>query len=109
MIGLAYCSDCEARECRNGDSCRWYKKGACNFCHCDSDDDDAYIEVKCWSNKIYPSDAHDLVSQGVEGVLCGGEISENAKKILDDAEIWYEENVEPHELERAVEEGEAEW
>tara|TARA_B100000767_G_C19761095_1_gene535193 strand:- start:767 stop:919 length:153 start_codon:yes stop_codon:yes gene_type:complete len=50
-----------------------------------------------------------LVSQGVEGVLCGGEISDNAKEILDDAGIWYEENVEPHELERAVEEGEGEW
>jgi predicted Fe-Mo cluster-binding NifX family protein len=50
-----------------------------------------------------------LVSQGVSGVLCGGEISDNAKKILDNAGIWYEENVEPHELERAVEEGEGEW
>lgn len=109
MIGLGKCSDCGARECRNGDSCSWYKKGTCNFCHCDSDDDNDYIEVKCWSSKIHPGDARDLVSQGVEGVLCGGEISDNAKKILDDAGIWYEENVEPHELERAVEEGEGEW
>ena len=38
------------------------------------------------------------MSQGVEGVLCGGEISENAKKILDDAGIWYEENVNPTNL-----------
>ena len=46
---------------------------------------------------------------GVVGILAGGSITNNAKKILDRADIWYLEDVEPEELERAVEEGEAEW
>jgi hypothetical protein len=31
--------------------------------------------------------------------LCGGKISKNAKKKLDEAGVWYRENVEPEELE----------
>jgi hypothetical protein len=109
---MSECNDCGANPCKNGDDC-WYlnnHSNGCSYCHCSEDNDDYdYIEVKCWSNKIYPGDAKSLVKQGVSGVLCGGEISDNAKAILDKAGIWYEENVEPHELERAIEDGEAEW
>ena len=109
---MATCSDCGLNICHNGSDC-WYlnnHSNGCSFCHCDSDEDDFdSIEVKCWSGKLYPGDAKSIVSQGVSGLLCGGEISKNAKKILDNAGIWYEENVEPHELERKIEEGEAEW
>lgn len=65
-----------------------------------SDDDDYdYIEVKVHQGGFYAGRARDIVEQGVIGVLCGGRISENAKKILDEAGVWYRENVEPEELE----------
>jgi len=65
-----------------------------------SDDDDyEYIEVKVYQGGFYAGNARLLVEQGVIGVLCGGRISKNAKKILDEAGVWYRENVEPEELE----------
>lgn len=108
------CDNCGSRfdtTCNHGSDCWRYEQGNCWFCHCaeNDEDEDAFIEVKCWSNPIYPNTARGLVDQGVAGVLCGGEISDKAKEILDEAGIWYFENVEPHELERAVREGEAEW
>jgi hypothetical protein len=65
-----------------------------------SDDDGYdYIEVKVYQGGFYAGSARRLVEQGVIGVLCGGRISGPAKKILDEAGIWYRENVEPEELE----------
>ena len=62
-------------------------------------DDDRYIEVKVYANGIYPGKAAKIVEQGVDGVISGGKISDNAKKIFDKAGIWYRENVEPKDLE----------
>ncbi len=65
-----------------------------------SDDDDYdYIEVKVYRNGFQIGTARRIVEQGVIGVLCGGKISKNAKKILDEAGVWYREYVEPEELE----------
>ena len=108
---MAKCGDCGKTICNNGADCPFYLNDRCHFCHChDLDPDDSdYIEIKCWSNSIDAGDARDFVEMGVVGILAGGSITNNAKKILDEADIWYLEDVEPEELERAVEEGEAEW
>jgi hypothetical protein len=62
-------------------------------------DDDKYIEVKVYAGGIYPGKAKKIVDQGVDGVISGGKISENAKKIFDEAGIWHRDNVEPGDLE----------
>lgn len=61
--------------------------------------DDRYIEVKVYAGGIYPGKAKQIVAQGVDGVISGGKISDNAKKIFDDAGIWHRDNVEPEDLE----------
>ncbi len=60
---------------------------------------DDYLEVKVYSSGIYPGKAKQIVDQGVKGVISGGKISDNAKTIFDNAEVWYRENVEPTDLE----------
>lgn len=62
-------------------------------------DDDKYIEVKVYAGGIYPGKARKIVDQGVDGVISGGKISENAKKIFDEAGVWHRDNVEPKDLE----------
>ena len=108
---MATCDDCNKTPCNNGDDC-WYlhnHSNGCDYCHCsDEQDEYGHLEVRVWSSPIYPQTARDLVEQGVGGVLCGGEISDNAKKIFDDAGIWYEENVEPEEFEGGETEGDGE-
>lgn len=64
-----------------------------------TDSVDRYIEVKVYANGIFPGKARQLVAQGIDGVISAGKISDNAKQILDDAGIWYRENVEPEDLE----------
>jgi len=102
--------DCDKPECNNGYNCHWLEAGNCFFCHCNDLDpnDSDYVEVKAWADSVDAGDARDFVDQGVIGLMCTGEITSNAKKILDNAGIWYVESLEPHELERAIEEGEAE-
>lgn len=73
-----------------------------------ANDDDRYIEVKVYSGGIFPGKAKQLVAQGVDGVISGGKISDNAKKIFDDASIWYRDNVEPKDLETEPSEREKE-
>jgi predicted Fe-Mo cluster-binding NifX family protein len=72
-------------------------------------DKDDYLEVKVYSGGIYPGKAQQIVDQGVKGVISGGKISDNAKKIFDDSGIWHRDNVEPGDLEQEspdLEEGE---
>jgi hypothetical protein len=69
---------------------------------------DHYIEVKVYAGGIYPGKAKQLVNQSVVGVISGGKISDNAKKIFDDASIWYRDNVEPKDLEAESPENEKE-
>ena len=64
-----------------------------------TNDDDRFIEVKVYTGGIFPGKAKQLVAQGVDGVISNGKISDNAKKILDDASIWYRDDVEPKDLE----------
>ena len=60
---------------------------------------DDYIEVKVYTNGIYPGKAKQIVEQGVEGVISGGKISGNAKTVLSEKGVWYRENVDPKDLE----------
>ena len=62
-------------------------------------DKDDYIEVKVYTNGIYPSKAKQIVEQGVKGVISGGKISSNAKTVLNEKGVWYRENVDPKDLE----------
>lgn len=59
---------------------------------------DDYIEVKVYTNGIYPGKAKQIVQQGVKGIISGGKISENAKTVFNDKGVWYRENVEPKDL-----------
>ena len=70
-------------------------------------DNSDYIEVKVYSSGIYPSIAQKIIKQGVKGVISGGSISDNAKKLLDEAGVWYRENVEPSDLETEANEHES--
>ena len=58
-----------------------------------------YIEVKVYTNGIYPGKAKKIVEQGVKGVISGGSISDNAKAVFDKENVWHRENVEPKDLE----------
>ncbi|WP_017294977.1 hypothetical protein [Geminocystis herdmanii] len=58
-----------------------------------------YIEVKAYSSAIPPSKAKKIAEKGVSGVISGGPISDKSKKIFNDHDIWYRENVEPSDLE----------
>ena len=52
-----------------------------------------HIEIKT-RNNIYPGEAKKIIAKGtVIGVLTTGTISPNAKKLFDDAEIAWAENV----------------
>jgi len=67
-----------------------------------------YIEVKVHSKGIHKGKAEQLVNQGVSGVISGGPISKNAKKILDENNVWHRDNVEPSDLESESQETEKE-
>ncbi|MBF2057350.1 MAG: hypothetical protein IGQ45_09025 [Cyanobacterium sp. T60_A2020_053] len=58
-----------------------------------------YIEVKSYSSAIPPSKAKKIAKQGVSGVISGGRISDESKKIFNKHGIWHRENVEPSDLE----------
>ena len=60
--------------------------------------EDKYIKVKVWSAKFTAYDANKLVEQGVSTLLCHGHITEKAKKILNNADIQYRENICSDEL-----------
>lgn len=62
-------------------------------------ENDHYLEVKVYTKGIYPKKAQDIVDQGVSGVISSGPIADNAKKIFDQNNVWYRENVEPSDLE----------
>ena len=76
--------DCDKPECNNGYNCHWLEAGNCFFCHCNDLDpnDSDYVEVKAWADSVDAGDARDFVDQGVIGLMCTGEITSNAKKIL---------------------------
>jgi hypothetical protein len=67
-----------------------------------------YIEVKVHRQGIFKDKAKKLVNQGVSGVISGGKISESAKRILDENNVWHRENVEPSDLESESKETEKE-
>jgi hypothetical protein len=107
---VAKCGSCGARVCRNGSDCSFLSKGSCNFCHCEDESEDSdYIEVKCHTGKLDSGDAKDFIERGYVGILAGGLITGPAKKLLDDAGIWYQEEVDPYEMEQEVEDGVAEY
>lgn len=61
-------------------------------------DENKYIEVKVWSAKFTAYDAKKLVLQGISTLLCHGNLTKGAKKILDEAGIQYRENISSDEL-----------
>ncbi len=65
-----------------------------------------YIEVKARTTTLYPGDVQKIISKGcVSGVLTTGKISNNAKKLLDEADIaWAEYVTERQFLESEAEE-----
>lgn len=62
-------------------------------------DKDKYIEVKVWSAKLTAYDARKLIKQGISTLLCHGRITGGAKKMLNEADIQYRENISSYELE----------
>jgi RecB family endonuclease NucS len=57
-----------------------------------------HIEIKARKN-IYPGDARKIIKKGtVIGLLTTGKISDNAKKLLDDAGITWAENIPEKEF-----------
>jgi len=58
-----------------------------------------YIEIKAWKTTLYPGDVKAIISKGcVSGVLTTGRISDNAKKLLDQAGIAWAENIEERQF-----------
>ncbi|MFB2833916.1 hypothetical protein [Floridanema evergladense] len=58
----------------------------------------AYIEIKTKKN-IYPGEAKKLIAKGsVIGVLTTGKISPDAKKLFDEANIAWAENIPEKEF-----------
>ncbi|MEA5617579.1 hypothetical protein VB711_06965 [Cronbergia sp. UHCC 0137] len=58
-----------------------------------------YIEIKARKTTLYPADIEKIISKGcVSGILTTGKISNNAKKLLDQAGIAWAENIEERQF-----------
>ena len=58
-----------------------------------------YIEIKARKTTLYPGDVKAIISKGcVSGILTTGKISNNAKKLLDQACIACAENIKERQF-----------